>query len=50
MCAERASTGDIRDNALAHGMRSLRQSGYEKAMAGVTSLEDVVRLTRGDLS
>ncbi|MFV0446106.1 MAG: GspE/PulE family protein [Planctomycetaceae bacterium] len=50
MCADRASTGDIREYAIEHGMVSLRQSGYQKALAGVTSLEDVVRITRGDLS
>jgi general secretion pathway protein E/type IV pilus assembly protein PilB len=50
MCADRASTGDIRNYALAHGMTSLRQSGYQKAIAGQTSLEDVIRITRGDMS
>ena len=49
MCAERASAGEIREYALAHGMMTLRQSGYQ-ALAGVTSLEDVVRITRGDVS
>ncbi len=50
MCAEQASTGDIREYALAHGMTSLRQSGYGKALRGETSLEDVLRITRGDMS
>ena len=50
MCAESASTGSIREYALEHGMVTLRQSGYQKAIAGVTSLEDVLRITRGDVA
>ena len=48
MCAASASTGDIRDYAMKHGMTTLRQAGYEKMLAGITSLEEVVRITRGD--
>ena len=50
LCAESASTGDIRNYALEHGMMTLRQSGYRKAMEGITSLEDVLRITRGDVA
>lgn len=50
LCVEQASTGTIRDYAMKHGMVTLRQSGYRKAAAGITTLEEVVRITRGDLS
>lgn len=40
----------IRDRALKLGMRSLRQDGIRKAAAGITSLEEVIRLTVGDES
>jgi general secretion pathway protein E/type IV pilus assembly protein PilB len=50
MCVEQASAGEIRDYALSHGMMTLRQSGYQKAIAGITSLEDVLRITRGDVA
>jgi type II secretory ATPase GspE/PulE/Tfp pilus assembly ATPase PilB-like protein len=30
-------------------MTTLRQSGWEQVEAGVTSVEEVVRITRGDL-
>jgi len=50
LCVEQASTGDIRDHALRHGMVTLRQYGYRKALAGETTIEEVVRITRGDIS
>jgi general secretion pathway protein E/type IV pilus assembly protein PilB len=49
LCVERASAGEIRDYALGEGMMSLRKSAWEKAKAGVTSLDEVVRITRGDV-
>ena len=49
LCVDRASAGEIREYALTQGMMSLRQSAWQKAKAGVTSLEEVVRITRGDL-
>jgi general secretion pathway protein E/type IV pilus assembly protein PilB len=48
LCVERASSGQIRDYALRHGMTSLRQSGYLKARRGDTTLDEVLRITRGD--
>jgi len=50
LCNERASTGAIRANALKKGMVSLRQAGFKKMLAGTTSLEEVLRITRGDFS
>jgi general secretion pathway protein E/type IV pilus assembly protein PilB len=49
MCAENQSATRIRAHALNHGMTTLRQSGWEQVMAGVTSVEEVVRITRGDI-
>ncbi len=50
LCVERASAGDIRDHALKQGMMTLRQSAWEKAKRGMTSLDEVVRITRGDVT
>jgi general secretion pathway protein E len=50
LCAERASASVIRDYALAHGMVTLRQSGYRKVAEGMTTLDEVVRITRGDVA
>lgn len=50
MCVEQKSSTEIRDYALKAGMTTLRSSGWEQVAAGVTSIEEVVRLTRGDLA
>ncbi len=49
MCAESRSSVDIRDYALSAGMTTLRSSGWEQVLAGVTSLDEVLRITRGDI-
>jgi len=49
LCVKEASAGEIREYALSQGMMSLRQSAWQKAKAGTTSLEEVVRITRGDV-
>jgi general secretion pathway protein E len=43
---DRASEHDLRAHAARHGMRSLRDDGMRWVAAGVTSLEEVVRVTR----
>ena len=43
---DRSSEQALRDHALASGMRSLRDDGLRIAGQGVTSLEEVVRVTR----
>ncbi|HWL09239.1 MAG TPA: GspE/PulE family protein, partial [Planctomicrobium sp.] len=50
LCNERASTGAIRAAALKQGMISLRMAGYSKMLDGTTSLDEVMRITRSDLS
>jgi general secretion pathway protein E len=43
-----ADAGALRRQALAAGMRSLRDDGLVKAAAGETSLEEVLRVTQAD--
>lgn len=49
MCAENESATRIRAHALANGMTTLRQSGWEQVIAGGTSVDEICRITRGDL-
>lgn len=49
MCSESRSSVEIRDYALKAGMTTLRSSGWEQVLAGVTSVEEVLRITRGDI-
>uniref|UniRef100_A0A7C4QMR6 Type II/IV secretion system protein n=1 Tax=Schlesneria paludicola TaxID=360056 RepID=A0A7C4QMR6_9PLAN len=50
MCVARASTGEIRDYALKKGMVTLRQSGFSRVLDGTTSLDEVLRITKRDVS
>ena len=45
---EGASTDDIKKMAVNTGMRTLRMSGLSKAREGITSIEEVLRVTFGD--
>ncbi len=45
---DRASTWDIRKAALKDGMRTLRQDAWEKVFDGVTTVDEVLRVTKGD--
>jgi general secretion pathway protein E/type IV pilus assembly protein PilB len=45
---ERVSTWDIKNVALKAGMRTLRMDAWDKAMMGHTSVEEVLRVTKGD--
>jgi general secretion pathway protein E/type IV pilus assembly protein PilB len=49
MCGERVSTTKVRRYALDKGMLTLRQCGWMHVLNGLTSLEDVLRITKGDL-
>jgi general secretion pathway protein E/type IV pilus assembly protein PilB len=49
LCVERADAGQIRDYAMKHGMVTLRQSGWQKVLEGMTSVDEVLRITRGDI-
>ncbi|MDA0576583.1 MAG: type II secretion system ATPase GspE [Verrucomicrobia bacterium] len=48
MIFETVSATDLRVRARELGMRTLREDGLRKAMAGVTTLEEVFRVTMGD--
>ena len=49
LCVDRASAGEIRDYGLRNGMNTLRMSGWHQVLAGVTSVDEVLRVTRGDI-
>jgi len=44
LATERASTDQIRDVAIAQGMRTLRQDGWLKVANGLTSINEVLRV------
>lgn len=49
LCVERASSTRIRAHGVEHGMLTLRQCGWLRVLDGTTSVEDVVRITKGDV-
>ncbi len=46
MITRRVSAGEIKNYALSKGMRTLRDDGFSKVAAGVTTLEEVLRVTQ----
>lgn len=48
LAQERASSWDIRRQAVKEGMRTLRMDAWDKAVGGVTSIEEVLRVTKGE--
>jgi len=40
-----ASASDIRSQALKHGMRTLREDGWDKVLDGVTTIDEILRVT-----
>jgi len=44
----RASAGEIKREAMLHGMATLRQDGWRKVLAGVTTIEEVLAATQHD--
>ena len=49
MVAENAPSDAIRRHGRKHGMTTLRDSGWQRCLSGETSLEEVVRVTKGDM-
>jgi len=43
---ERASAGQVRKKAISLGMRTLRMGGWEKVLSGVTTPDEVLRVTQ----
>ncbi len=48
MVLEGASADELKKTAIRFGMKTLRMSGLQKVREGVTSIEEVVRVTFGD--
>ena len=48
LVVQRATAGDIKTLALRHGMRTLRMDGWTKALHGVSTLEEVLRVSEED--
>jgi general secretion pathway protein E/type IV pilus assembly protein PilB len=46
---EQVGSGELRNKARELGMRTLREDGLRKVIAGQTSLEEVFRVTMGDV-
>jgi len=49
MIYEKVGALVLRQRARDGGMRTLREDGLRKAAAGVTTVEEVLRVTMGDL-
>ncbi len=49
LCIEQASAGKIKEYGLAQGMTTLRMNGWDKVRQGITSVEEVNRMTKGDI-
>jgi len=49
LCVERADAGRIRDYGIQNGMITLRQCGWQKVLEGVTCIDEVLRITKGDV-
>jgi len=49
MIFETVGATELRSRARELGMRTLREDGLRKAVAGVTTLEEILRVTMGDL-
>ncbi|MFY9181915.1 MAG: GspE/PulE family protein [Kiritimatiellia bacterium] len=48
MIVDRKSAAEIKENALQNGMHTLRMDGFRKALDGVTTLEEVIRVASED--
>ncbi|QDV53129.1 GspE/PulE family protein [Gimesia fumaroli] len=49
LCTEHASSGQIRDYARKNGWQTLRDAGWQKVIAGQTSIDEILRVTKGDI-
>lgn len=48
LIVKRASAVVIKNQAVNEGMKTLRMVGIEKALEGITTLEEILRVTAGD--
>ena len=49
MCGRRVNANEIRKKALEEGMISLRNDGWRKVLQGKTTIDEVARVTAGDI-
>jgi general secretion pathway protein E/type IV pilus assembly protein PilB len=49
MAVQRQNASAIRKQALKDGMVTLRQEGWRKVLQGMTTIEEVARVTAGDI-
>jgi general secretion pathway protein E/type IV pilus assembly protein PilB len=49
MCVQRVNASVIRNQAIKEGMITLRQDGWRKVLQGKTTLDEVARVTAGDI-
>lgn len=49
LAQDRASSWEIRKEAVNNGMRTLRMDAFDKVIAGVSSVDEVLRVTKGDI-
>ncbi len=45
---DRATSWTIKEGAIEQGMRTLRENGWDKVLSGTTTVEEVVRVTKGN--
>ena len=50
LCVERASSDQILDYGMRNGLITLRQCGWQRVLDGTTSIDEVMRITRGDVA
>jgi general secretion pathway protein E len=48
LIVRKAPAGEIRHHAVDHGMATLREDGWAKACAGLTTVEEILRVTQED--
>jgi general secretion pathway protein E len=48
MIIRRSHAGEIKEYAVTHGMKTLRDDGIARAAAGITTIEEVLRVTQDD--
>lgn len=48
LCVERVSSTVIKEYGLKHGMTTLRMNGWDRVIQGMTTVDEVARITKGD--
>ena len=48
LIAKKTSSAIMKTAAIEQGMHTLRQDGWEKAQAGITTIEEVLRVTQAE--